>query len=108
MRKEDLIKEIGNQMSAGNLDKQTIYDYLEENYKTKEKFPEGFDEMGQMLSLVEQINADKESEDQFDNLCRAIVYSLALIDARKKKIDILKVREDFEIEDLINKYKGEN
>ena len=107
MTKEDLIKEIGEQISKKNIDKQVIREFLAENYKTTERFPDGFDEMGKMLTLVEKINADNESEEQFDRLIRVVIYSVALIEARKMKIDILKVREDFGIEDLMNNYKGE-
>ena len=107
MSKEELIKLVGEQITNKRIEKQTIGSHLAENYKANDRTESDFSEMGKMLSVVEKINADREAEDQFDCLCKAIIYSIALFEARKRKIDISKVREEFDIEDLMKRYGGE-
>ena len=97
-----------------NIDMGYIMKYLTENYKSEDYIPEGFEmikELGQILTLTEEIHVvEKDSKDQvehdeafFDSV-KTIIYSIALINSRKYKIDIFKVKDEFGIDDLINKY----
>ena len=117
MHKEGLIQDIFNQMcNKKEIDKSMILDFLTKNYKSDSSFPEGFDkihEMGQMLSLVErikeaEIKAGTEFPKRYDaskDIIKAVIYCTALIESRKHKIDIFKVKDDFGIDDLFAKYE---
>lgn len=117
MIKEALVQDIYNQMcNDGEINKALILDALLENYKSDSYIPEGFDkihEMSQMLSLVERIKVaeidagtdfPKRYETGKDSI-KAVIYSIALIEGRKHKIDIFKVKDDFSIDELVKKYK---
>ena len=121
MDKEAFIETIVEHLRDQNeIDKEYILEYLVENYQSENYIPEGFDkiaEMGQILTLSEKIQiAERDATDyleyvkaRFDSV-KAVVYSIALINSRKCKIDIFKVKDEFGIDDLINKYmtKEEN
>lgn len=121
MDKEAFIETIVDHMWDQNeIDKEYILEYLVKNYQSENYIPEGFDkiaEMGQILTLSEKIQiAERDATDyleyvkaRFDSV-KAVVYSIALINSRKCKIDIFKVKDEFGIDDLINKYmtKEEN
>ena len=121
MDKEAFIETIVEHLRDQNeIDKEYILEYLVKNYHSENYIPEGFDniaEMGQILTLSEKIQiAERDATDyleyvkaRFDSV-KAVVYSIALINSRKCKIDIFKVKDEFGIDDLINKYmtKEEN
>ena len=121
MDKEAFVETIVDHLWDQNeIDKEYILEYLVENYQSENYIPEGFDkiaEMGQILTLIEKIQvAERDATDylefvkaRFDSI-KAVVYSIALINSRKCKIDIFKVKDEFGIDDLINKYmtKEEN
>lgn len=121
MDKEAFVETIVERLRDQNeIDKEYILEYLVENYQSENYIPEGFDkiaEMGQILTLIEKIQVAKRNATEhleyvkawLDSV-KAVVYSIALINSRKCKIDIFKVKDEFEIDDLINKYmtKEEN
>lgn len=116
MKKEALIQDIFNQMCTdGEINKGLILDYLLENYKSDSYIPAEFNkiyEMGQMLSLVErikkeEIDAGTEFPKRYETskeAIKAIVYCVALMESKKHKIDIFKVYDDFDIDQLLKKY----
>lgn len=112
MSKEAFIESIEKYIiAASDINKDFIVDYLVKNYPSEDYIPEGFDkiaEMGKILSLVEKIMAssvDTLSEENSTEYVKAVVYSTSIIEGRKHKIDIFKVKEDFDIEDLFTKYE---
>ena len=116
MKKEALIQDVFNQMCTdGEINKGLILDYLLENYKSDSYIPSEFNkiyEMGQMLSLVErikkeEIDAGTEFPKRYETskeAIKAIVYCVALMESKKHKIDIFKVYDDFDIDQLLKKY----
>lgn len=121
MDKEAFVETIVDHLWDQNeIDKEYILEYLVENYRSENYISEGFDkiaEMGQILTLIEKIQVvERDATDyleyvkaRFDSV-KAVVYSIALINSRKYKIDIFKVKDEFGIDDLITKYmtKEEN
>lgn len=115
MGKEEFIKSIEKYIiAASDINKDYIVDYLVKNYPSEDYIPEGFDkiaEMGKILSLVEKIMASSDgalSEETVTEHVKVIVYSISIIEGRKHKIDIFKVKDDFGIDELIKKYLKEN
>ena len=115
MDKEAFVEAIVEHLRDQNeIDKEYILEYLVKNYQSENYIPEGFDkiaEMGQILTLIEKIQVVKRNATEhleyvkawFDSV-KAVVYSIALINSRKYKIDIFKLKDEFGIDDLINKY----
>ena len=114
MSKEAFIENLRNYIiEVGDIDKQAILTYLLEKYPSDNYIPEGFDkfeEMGKLLTLVEKIMSldyqnDRLGEVTTKDYIKAVIYCTAIIEGRKNKIDIFKVKDDFEIDSLFTKYE---
>lgn len=108
MDKEELIQKVIFEADKKDIDRAFISDWLSEHYPSEEGIPEGFDkfaEMHQLLSLIEAAEiAHANDKVRCEDSIKGLIYSLSVIDGKKKKIDIFKVKKDFEIDDLFKKY----
>lgn len=112
MTKEAFVENIEKYViTEGDINKDFIVQYLVESYPSEDYIPEGFNkiaEMGQILTLVEKImaaNSDKLDAESTKEYIKAIVYCTSIIEGRKHKIDIFKVKEDFGVDELLKKYE---
>ena len=112
MDKEAFIEKIATKITEkGEIDKDSIVEYLVEHYRLDSYGLEGFDkigEMGTMLSLIEEIEKVNDYSETAKETVRGLIYCVALIEGRKHNIDIFKVKDDFGIDELIKKYIKEN
>lgn len=111
MSREEFLQSLYERTAEENaVDKDYILEYLKENYKSDYGIPPGFDkfqELNDILTLAERIKAKKDTEDTMIDSLKVLVYSMALLEGNKHKIDIFKVYDDFGINEIMIKYKGE-
>ena len=113
MSKEEFVKAVIAQIEENEtMDKDFIINYISENYHSEEELPEEFnkfEEMHKILNIadaIETIAVNNETEETLTDSVLVAMYGIALIEGRKRKIDILKVRDEFGIDDLITKYEA--
>lgn len=121
MTLEELTNVLVDKLRTGdNIEKEDVSGWLEENYKgdayTDDVFDK-LDEINSILSFTENAsNKMKELSDsdgsatEFDivtkDLVHGLIYAVGLIEARKLKLNILKLQEDLKIEELYKQYSA--
>ena len=104
MNKEELIEFVRAQ-TMDSFDKTIVAKWLEENYPAEDNINvfHILGEMSNVFDLVDSIAKSNDPDANTDSI-KGLIYAVALVEARRYKIDTQKVEEAFDINELKKKY----
>ncbi len=99
MTLEELISKIKREEAEKKVDKDSVIEWLIENFRLDREIPKEFNKIAEMERIVNLLE-NRVMVEAEDDIAKIIIYAIALANFKKDKIDIFKLSDVLGIDNM--------